>query len=473
MLVDVFLPIDSQVFIFSVKDSRIVVDEVYNVDHGLEQLINNLGGWDQKTGLVLNPLPIYERRKDFQGYQINAETMPNPPFVIANISDLELEIEKQVGGILGEIWHDNLEKTMNFTTLVKPSPDRQWGHLSNGSWTGMVNGIIKERTTVGLGFFYFHYERGIVVDFSPTIIKDEVRMLIKNPKHVVSWTTYVKPFNIYLWICTLVLLFLIVTALAMTYIIGPEKDLNPGSFNLPNSFTIVIGSQAGQGSWLDPKTLSTRIVFLTSFLFAVILITSFSANLVAFSTVTPLPFTGLENIKRSGYSVGAVQDWFEDVILHNLLYPNTDIITPVDSIEAGLNKARKEKYAFTCRSFYFKENKDCDFISIPGVIASFHQSIIWSKNWPHRHFFGYFLNKMKETGQIDRIVQKWLGKAESDCKVVEKSTGIESTVSGFALLLLGLIISTIMLLIEILVSCKINAGADNSGEKVKVNRLDN
>ena len=36
VLLDVFLPIDSQVFIFSVKESRIVVDEVYNLDHGLE-----------------------------------------------------------------------------------------------------------------------------------------------------------------------------------------------------------------------------------------------------------------------------------------------------------------------------------------------------------------------------------------------------------------------------------------------------
>ena len=78
MLLDVFLPIDSQVFIFSDKESRIVVDEVYNVDYGLEQLVNNLGGWDQTTGLVLNPHPLYERRKDFQGYQINAEIMPYP-----------------------------------------------------------------------------------------------------------------------------------------------------------------------------------------------------------------------------------------------------------------------------------------------------------------------------------------------------------------------------------------------------------
>ena len=121
------------------------MDEVYNLDHGLELLVNNLGGWDQTTGLVLNPLPLYERRKDFQGYQINAETMPYPPFVIANISGLELGIEKQVGGIIGEIWHENLEKTMNFTTQVKPSSDRMWGfQLSNGSWTGMINGIIEQ-----------------------------------------------------------------------------------------------------------------------------------------------------------------------------------------------------------------------------------------------------------------------------------------------------------------------------------------
>ena len=159
--------------------------------------------------------------------------------------------------------------------------------------------VIEKRTNVGLGNFDINYERASVVDFSPTLITDEVRMFIKNPKHVVSWTTYFKPFDIYLWICILVLLFLLVTSLAITCSLGPEKDIHTGSFNLSNSFTMVIGSQAGQGSWLDPKSFSTRIVFLTSFLLAVVLLSSFSAKLVAFSTVTTLPFTGLENIRRS------------------------------------------------------------------------------------------------------------------------------------------------------------------------------
>ena len=39
----------------------------------------------------------------------------------------------------------------------------------------------------------------------------------------------------------------------------------------------------------------------------------------------------------------------------------------------------------------------------------------WSKHLPHRHFFDYFINKMKETGQMDRILKKWQAKPRSDC----------------------------------------------------------
>ena len=475
-LENLFFPIDSQVFTFHWLKNGLVIEEVYSVDYMMEQLVKNIGGWNQTNGLVLNPLPLFERRKDFLGYQIKAEAMAEPPYVIVNMSNLELGLEKQIGGILGEIWHDNLEKTMNFTTLIRPTPDKLWGsQTSNGSWNGMINGIIQNRSQVGLSYFYWSLSRASVVDFSQPLTTEIANMFIKDPNKVISWTTYIQPFDVYVWICIFILFLLMVICLTMTYIFGPEKDLNPGSFEFQNSFTIIIGSLVGQGSWLDPKSMSTKIVLLTSFLFAVVLITSFSAKLVSFSTVTKLPFKGLDDTLRKGYSIGSVKGSLYPKVISALSSTAAEIIRRdpaclVDSIEAGLAKAKKEKYAFVWATDAVKDTNmnNCNLIIIPEPIHSAYTSIAWSKNFSHQHFFNYFINKMKETGQLDRIVQKWLNKPRPDCEAHEESTGIQNTVSIFTLLGVSVILSALVFLIEVLGSC---IRRSVRGEGMEVNNL--
>ena len=69
------------------------------------------------------------------------------------------------------------------------------------------------------------------------------------------------------------------------------------------------------------------------------------------------------------------------MIMYLALYPITDIISIVDFVKAGLEKAKKENYAFINKSFNLNEiNKDWDFINIPCVNARVHESIIWSKD---------------------------------------------------------------------------------------------
>ena len=460
-LENMFFPINSQVFTFHWLKNGLVIEEVYSVDYMMEQLVKNIGGWNQTNGLVLNPLPLFERRKDFLGYQIKAEAMAEPPYVIVNMSNLESGLEKQIGGILGEIWHDNLEKTMNFTTLIRPTPDKLWGsQTSNGSWNGMINGIVQNRSQIGLAYFYWTLSRSLVVDFSQPIRTAISQIIIKDPNKVISWTTYIQPFDVHVLICIFILLLLIVICLNMTYIFGPERNLNPGSFVFQNSFIVIIGSLVGQGSWLDPKSMSTKIVLLTSFLFAVILITSFSAKLVSFSTVTELPFKGLDETLRRGYSIGSVKGSGYPKIIRGLSSTAAAIIRDdpsclVDSIEAGLAKAKKEKYAFVYGTNVIKDRNmdNCHLINIPGAISTEYVSIAWSKNLPHRHFLNYFINKMKETGQLDRIMQKWLNKPKADCGEQDESTGIQNTVSIFTLLGLSLVLSALVFLIEVLGSC--------------------
>ena len=75
---------------------------------------------------------------------------------------------------------------------------------------------------------------------------------------------------------------------------------------------------------------------------------------------------------------------------------------------------------------------------------------------------------MKETGQLDRIVRKWLNKPRPDCEAHEESTGIQNTVSIFTLLGVSVILSALVFLIEVLGSC---IRRSVRGEGMEVNNL--
>ena len=56
--------------------------------------------------------------------------MFEPPYVIFDTEQPRLG---KIKGVIGDLWHGILEKSLNFTTKIVPSPDGQWGAvLKNG-----------------------------------------------------------------------------------------------------------------------------------------------------------------------------------------------------------------------------------------------------------------------------------------------------------------------------------------------------
>ena len=61
--------------------------------------------------------------------------------------------------------------------------------------------------------------------------------------------------------------------------------------------------------------------------------------------------------------------------------------------------------------------------------------------------------KMKESGQLDRIIRAWISKPSVDCWESSefKSMGIEETVSAFAVILAPFCLATGIFLLELLI----------------------
>ena len=125
-----------------------------------------------------------------------------------------------------------------------------------------------------------------------------------------------------------------------------------------------------------------------------------------------------------------------------------------ETIEDGLAKAKKDSYVFVWPTdVIYDINKDnCDFLDIPYDVNTGIIGMTWNKHLPHRHFFDYFISKMTETGQMDRILKKWLPKPRSDCGANGEfvSMGIENMVSAFAMIFAAFVIAVLVLVLELI-----------------------
>lgn len=90
---------------------------------------------------------------------------------------------------------------------------------------------------------------------------------------------------------------------------NPETDTVENTFTLSNSFWFCVGTLMQQGSDINPRAVSTRIVGSTWWLFTLIIISSYTANLAAFLTVERMvsPIESAEDLaKQTEISYGTL-----------------------------------------------------------------------------------------------------------------------------------------------------------------------
>ena len=128
-----YLPIDSQVYSFEDNADKIQINEVYKVSEASDLISLHYGGWTGEKGLNLSETPLVERRKDLQGHVFTGQTVFEPPYVVFDPDQTKSGGVEHIEGIIGDLWHGILEKSLNFSTKIVPSPDGQWGvALENG-----------------------------------------------------------------------------------------------------------------------------------------------------------------------------------------------------------------------------------------------------------------------------------------------------------------------------------------------------
>ncbi|KAM0731734.1 Ionotropic receptor 25a [Formica fusca] len=216
-----------------------------------------------------------------------------------------------------EIWEgycidfvQKLSEEMQFDyDLVIPEDGEFGKKLPNGEWSGVIGDLAKGETDIAVAALTMTSEREEVIDFvAPYFEQSGILIVMRKPVRKTSLFKFMTVLRLEVWLS-------IVGALTSTgimiwildkyspYSARNNKRLYPypcREFTLKESFWFALTSFTPQGGGEAPKALSSRTLVAAYWLFVVLMLATFTANLAAFLTVERMqsPVQSLEQLAR-------------------------------------------------------------------------------------------------------------------------------------------------------------------------------
>ncbi|XP_048261324.1 glutamate receptor ionotropic, kainate 1 isoform X1 [Bombus affinis] len=407
---------------------------------------------------------------------------------------------------------------VGFQYAIRLVPDHMYGVYDpkTKEWNGIVRELMEKRADLAVASMTINYARESVIDFTKPFMNLGIGILFKvsgrmpsrlfsfmNPLAVEIWLSMlgayvmvsltiwiVARFSPYEWIeptpcpsCKCPLQGSHVSAL------DPDSDDIPllrtvNEFTLANSFWFTVGTLMQQGSDLNPKATSTRIVGGIWWFFTLIIISSYTANLAAFLTVERM-ITPIENaadlaeqtqISYGTLEGGSTMTFFRDskIGIYKKMWEFMETKSPsvfVKSYEDGVKRVLEGDYAFLMESTMldYAVQRDCNLTQIGGLLDSKGYGIATPKGSPWRDKISLAILELQEKGVIQILYDKWWKNTGDVCNRDEKSKeskanalGVENIGGVFVVLVCGLALAILVAVLEFCWNSKKNAQSDRS-----------
>ncbi|XP_061726097.1 ionotropic receptor 25a [Cydia pomonella] len=203
-----------------------------------------------------------------------------------------------------------LSESMDFDyEIITPKTGTFGRRLANGTWDGVVGDLMRAETDIAVSALTMTAEREEVIDFvAPYFEQSGILIVIRKPTRKTSLFKFMTVLRTEVWLS-------IVAALVLTgfmiwlldkyspYSARNNPDAYPypcREFTLKESFWFALTSFTPQGGGEAPKALSGRTLVAAYWLFVVLMLATFTANLAAFLTVERMqtPVSSLEQLAR-------------------------------------------------------------------------------------------------------------------------------------------------------------------------------
>ena len=219
-----------------------------------------------------------------------------------------------------------LAKSMDFEYEIVPSSRNSYGKkLADGSWTGIVGDLISGEIDISVATLTMTTEREEVIDFvAPYFDQSGISILLRKREPKQSIFKFMSVLKTEVWLGILAAVFIVAFLIWALDRFSPysyhnNKEAYPEGardFTLGESLWFSLTSLTPQGGGECPKALSGRVLVAAYWLFIVLMLATFTANLAAFLTVERMQTTvqSLEELARQSrinYTVVAGSPYME------------------------------------------------------------------------------------------------------------------------------------------------------------------
>nr|CAD7459250.1 unnamed protein product [Timema tahoe] len=260
---------------------------------------------------------------------------------------------------------------------------------------------------------------------------------------------------------------------------NPEPEELENNLSLNNCIWHNLGSLMQQGSDIAPQAVSTRMVAGMWWFFTLIMISSYTANLAAFLTITRMESTiksaedlaEQTKVKFGPMRGGSTASFFSNSnhTLYQRMWAMMQQAKPdvfAESNIEGVERVQKAKgrYAFFMESvsIEYEIERRCELTQINGLLDQKGYGIALPINSPYRSLVSGAVLKLSENGVLGELKNKWWKKnGGGKCDVsgeAEGGTNNELTMANvggmFVVLVVGCCAAFLVAVLEFLWNCR-------------------
>uniref|UniRef100_A0A8C0T299 Glutamate receptor n=3 Tax=Canidae TaxID=9608 RepID=A0A8C0T299_CANLF len=454
--------------------------EILGTNYGEElgRGVRKLGCWNPVTGLN-GSLTDKKLENNMRGVVLRVVTVLEEPFVM--VSENVLGKPKKYQGFSIDVL-DALSNYLGFNYEIYVAPDHKYGSpQEDGTWNGLVGELVFKRADIGISALTITPDRENVVDFTTRYMDYSVGVLLRRAEKTVDMFACLAPFDLSLWACIAGTVLLVGLLVYLLNWLNPPR-LQMGSMTsttLYNSMWFVYGSFVQQGGEVPYTTLATRMMMGAWWLFALIVISSYTANLAAFLTITRIESSiqSLQDLsKQTDIPYGTVLDSavYEHVRMKGMNPFERDSMysqmwrminrsngseNNVLESQAGIQKVKYGNYAFVWDAAVLEyvaiNDPDCSFYTIGNTVADRGYGIALQHGSPYRDVFSQRILELQQNGDMDILKHKWWPKngqcalySSVDTKQKGGALDIKSFAGVFCILAAGIVLSCFIAMLE-------------------------
>ncbi|XP_045462380.1 glutamate receptor ionotropic, kainate 1 isoform X2 [Harmonia axyridis] len=385
---------------------------------------------------------------------------------------------------------------VGFQYTIRLVPDHMYGVYDPDTkqWNGIVRELMEKRADLAVASMTINYARESVIDFTKPFMNLGIGILFKVPtSQPARLFSFMNPLAVEIWLYVLAAYILVSFTLFVMARFSPyewnnphpchqDSDIVENQFSVSNSFWFITGTFLRQGSGLNPKATSTRIVGGIWWFFTLIIISSYTANLAAFLTVERMitPIESAQDLAEQAeiaYGTlegGSTMTFFRDskIGIYQKMWRFMENRKPpvfVKSYEEGVERVLQGNYAFLMESTMldYAVQRDCNLTQIGGLLDSKGYGIATPKGSPWRDKISLAILELQEKGIIQILYDKWWKNTGDVCTRDDKSKeskanalGVENIGGVFVVLLCGLALAIFVAVLEFCWNSRKNAQTD-------------